>query len=671
MTVATSSAFSPLWWIPILLIAVAIGGWWGYRKTTPDLTRKQRIGLGMLRGVALALLVLVFAGFEATLVRFHQRPYRLSVLIDGSESMILSDRNGSRREAVRTILEKIPSGRIDRAVLVADSIVYGSNPAALWQSSWIPANYSSATRMMKATASDPPTDGVLWVTDGAVEEADRIPYPQKSVWAIAVGDTLPPPNAYLGDPDIPLRVIAGKSVSITVPIGAEGLAGRSGSLELKMSGGTTTVRNLTLPVDGARDTVTLSIKASAPGWRTLMITLTVPGDSLLTDNQLIVPIYVRVAQLPVTIVYGNLHPDIAAIRRALEADSGFLVTAIPEVQANQPPSSGILFLMHSPREGMPSGNVVAKWAANFDRGMLWLPGSAGWSPNLAKQFANSDLRYRGAGEVKSVVPIPTRERLLSGSSIEPDWGRLPPVAGKRNAFSAASNVAATIEGTDPAVILQSGNVNRAAVFVWDLWRWQQAPIESGRPSAVDRFWRSLAEWLAADRSKTFRSVPDRHYSVGVPGSLEAIWFAPTGEPITGAVVAMETGKEKILLEERDPGRYAAKWQPKQAGEQSLLFRGTTTDNQIAVDTLHIAVDRFSYEHQNAIAFPKRLAESSQTGGGLVPPDRIPNLLDSLHQVSVQDRQEFPIKLWHSIYSLILLLLLLSVEWFWRSRIGLL
>ncbi len=672
MTIHLTSAIHFWFWFPLLLVALVFGAWWGYYRTTPELTRIQRWGLSLLRGIALMLIVLAWAGVELTLQRHFSRQFQLGVILDGSESMVLSDRLGSRRETVSRIINMLSRKPISGSTIVADTIKQSNDLEKMWSSSWSPASYSSASRMLHSLDSlETKPDGLLWITDGAVDEGDAIPYPSKPVWSVPIGDTLPAPNAFIGDPDVPMRAIAGKPMLVTIPVSAEGLAGRDASLELSINGGTTTNRNIKLPEDGTRDTISMTVKPGTAGWRNLTVTLHAPGDSSLSDNKRTIPVFVRVAQLPVTIVYGALHPDVGTIRHSLEADSGFTVSILSEEKATQPPSNGIVFLVHAPHEGTSAGDVVARWAEAYPRGLLWLPGSAGWSPTLSRAFTVSDLKYRGGGDIQSVTPIPTKEHVLLGSTNEPDWSRLPPIAGRRGTFSASANVVSSFLGTEPAIIMQSGATNRTAIFVWDVWRWQQAPLETGRPASIDKFWRAIAEFLGSDRSKTFRAVPDQRYSVGIPCNVSAIWLSPSGETISGGVVTVEVGTQKILLEEREPGNYRGQWQPGHDGNQTLVFRGTTSDGHSDSDTLQVDVDRFSSERQHAISFPRRLAGASITGGGLVHENEIPHLLDSLSSIKVEDYNEHSFILWRSLFSLIGLLLVLSVEWFWRSRIGLL
>jgi hypothetical protein len=118
MSVLPSIEFSfsttPLY--AVLLVVLAAGlSFLFYRVTLPQVTRTRRIILGVLRGTALALVLLMLlepvlrTSFDIT------HPPVVAILADRSASMTIVDRTGDRAEGTRKLLREIvpraiPSG---------------------------------------------------------------------------------------------------------------------------------------------------------------------------------------------------------------------------------------------------------------------------------------------------------------------------------------------------------------------------------------------------------------------------------------------------------------------------------------------------------------------------------------------------------------------------------
>lgn len=114
-----SLTFTSVWlWLIVLLLLLVLG--WTllyYRRTNPMLDRKLRIVLGVLRGLALALIFFVFA--EPLLVQSIEdtKTPVVAVLVDNSASMSQnrhsSDQFQQISEHLKVLSQKIPSeGRI-------------------------------------------------------------------------------------------------------------------------------------------------------------------------------------------------------------------------------------------------------------------------------------------------------------------------------------------------------------------------------------------------------------------------------------------------------------------------------------------------------------------------------------------------------------------------------
>jgi hypothetical protein len=189
-------------WNPIIVfgcvvVAVVIA-YFSYRRPLPPVGIYMRIALTTLRSLGLACLLLAIAEPVATLISITFQQPVVAVLLDQSQSMTITDRDGKRDEHIRTLLRESPfhfgsdsdiryfgfSNRLHAIpVLNPDSIrFYGSE-----------TDIASAIREIRRIRDEQNIQGVVLISDGDVTAGENPVYDAEElgipIFSIGVGDS--------------------------------------------------------------------------------------------------------------------------------------------------------------------------------------------------------------------------------------------------------------------------------------------------------------------------------------------------------------------------------------------------------------------------------------------------------------------------------------------------
>lgn len=109
-TMHLSLGISHPWWMVLVMLAVAVLGWWTYRAQAAS--RKARIWMGLLRGAVLLLVVLLFCRPMLVSENTVRTPAVVAVWVDSSLAMTLRDAyvNPAMQAYIRQISERRGAG---------------------------------------------------------------------------------------------------------------------------------------------------------------------------------------------------------------------------------------------------------------------------------------------------------------------------------------------------------------------------------------------------------------------------------------------------------------------------------------------------------------------------------------------------------------------------------
>jgi hypothetical protein len=290
----------------------------------------------------------------------------------------------------------------------------------------------------------------------------------------------------------------------------------------------------------------------------------------------------------------------------------------------------------------------------------------------------------GTGQV-----VPVKRHAIIADPDETDfaskWSQLPPLTYLANRYTHKphSNVLAEfqtqgIERRFPAIIVTEQSVNKSvAILGRDLWLWGLA--SPGSDGVIEPFLERLIRWLAVRKSekrvniKFDKELYSTQEQVGFTVSVMDEAYRPVdGSEVTTEVSLNEEISGRVAITGIGQGRYRGSFQPWNEGEYSIKVISSLDNEPIGNDQGKITVEPFNIELLDARLNEELLIGIGESSGGdYVPANQADSLFASFQFAPQEQHQTDRWELWGRGWLLVLIIGLLSVEWFIRVRVGML
>lgn len=501
------------------------------------------------------------------------------------------------------------------------------------------------------------------------------------VHCVALGDTTPQRDALLADLRCNRIALSGTTFPVEVTVAASLLKGRGSKITVHDGEG----RQLaSLPVaiddDDFSATYSLLLQADRAGMQRYVVALAaVDGERSLENNRLTFYVDVIDARRHVAILAHAPHPDLGALKRAIESNPNFEVEVVmaDEAERGRWKAEGVdMAVLHN----LPS---AAHPSIAFADGLPQLF-VIGTQTDLGRFNAlHSGLEIVAKARRLNEVTALWRSEFSLFSLDDGDASileSLPPLTAPFGESRLGAGVQtllvarlAQIDTRQPLVAASVQNGQRRA-WIWGegLWRWRLADYQMHKSHEhVDRLVSQLVTFTAMQSSRERLQVEaQRSYDEGEPVALRAVLYNENFEAVNDSEVKLELKGDSMQAEypfRRAAGGYSLSLPPLKEG----LYRyrastpdGLTSEGSFAVEAIRLEQRRTSADH-TLLATVARL-----TGGVVVPPDGTAPLMDSLASLK-------PTLYSHTRYAeflrlplvLALIILLLAAEWALRKYHG--
>ncbi len=317
-------ALPPLWILALVVVpGTVLVAWWAYTGLN-RLERSWRIGLAIVRGIAVAFCCLLAfqPAWETTIYRKTQN--QVHVLIDDSASMTRKDSypdsgdrdrlaaqiaprtldDTTRIEAVQAVLGK-KDGLLDQLGKNHDVRLFRvqRKPVPIRDLGELTARGSrtqlgDALDLHLATNAASNLDAVILVSDGRnnagldpAEVAAKYALRGIPIHTLGIGDPEPPKNAWIVGPAGPKEALRQETVAFDVTVRAEGLQGKMARVELHGAREgqeplVLTAVTVDLPEDGTPLPVRINHAFPESGdWTLRFVLAPLPEESQRDDNE--------------------------------------------------------------------------------------------------------------------------------------------------------------------------------------------------------------------------------------------------------------------------------------------------------------------------------------------------------------------------------------------------
>jgi len=714
--------FSASVFVILLLLLLAAGvAWFFYRYTLPPVSPSRKILLTILRSASLFLLLALLLEPVLRLVFTSTQLPVLAVLVDNSKSMAITDKAGSRKEALLAAL----SSNVLRQIGNNAEVRYylfdaGLHPIGQPTSDTLTAagdatDISAALAGLLEEKEQLNIHSVLILTDGTYNlgqnplyAAEQLSFP---LYTVGIGDSSEHKDVLISKVVTNDLVYNETTVPVDITVRSSGYKGERVELTLVEGGKELSRATVTLE-EGTREYhAQLSYVPTGEGTKRYSVRISsLPEELTSNNNQKSFFAKTLRSKLRVVLIGGTPAPDVAILRQTLMEEQNISVQSFVQKGASgfyeASPTSALLdsadclMLIGFPTAATSQNTLelVRRSLVQGNKPVLFVGG---------KNVDDASLRALGPVLPFSTVSLSPIEQyvffkpsdaqknnpILGGTgSAGPDvWSRMPPIFKTQSVHKAKPE--ATVLGytqiqsavlSEPLVLTR--NVNRQkslAILGYGLWRWRL--MAQGNPETsqlLSAFLANSIRWLTTrDDSRPVKVTTTKDaYTQAEPVEFVGQVYDANSQPVDNAEVRVRvqrgTNQYETTLRQLGSGRYEGSVDGLAQGDYTFRATAQVDGQQLGEDRGRFSVGELNLEFEDTKMNAQLLRQLAyRTGGEFFNPDQLSALPEKLSaQKSFVPRDVVhtrAVELWNWQHTLAFVVLLLGLEWFLRKRSGML
>lgn len=361
-----------LWFLPLcLLVGAGCALLLYYKSTTLDLDKKSRIIMSCLRGLAVSLICfLLLAPMLKMMVKDLDKPL-IIFAVDNSESIVLSKDSAYYRTDYPQQLKQLVNSFGNKYDVKVYSI--GEKNQLQENDNTDFMDFSEKSTDLSAIFNDVSTlygnrniGSMILLSDGIVNtgsnpyyKASSVEYP---VYTVGLGSTETPTDLFFAGVNHNKQALKGNYFPVEIKVAANQLANNNITLTLAEGDEVLMSKNMTINSRKFFETVSANLQATTKGLHKYKLTLTeLDGELTHVNNTAYFYVEVIDSREKIAIVYNGPHPDVAAIKSALESAENYevAVSSIQDFRASVDDYS-LIVLHQLPSAGQPAANLLAQ-----------------------------------------------------------------------------------------------------------------------------------------------------------------------------------------------------------------------------------------------------------------------------------------------------------------------
>lgn len=678
-----------------------------YWRTNPQTPKFTRFILGFLRFLGWTGIIFLLA--DAVLVSLSKKQVKPSVviLVDISESMEITDKFGSRQDAVQSFIKSPEINTIKSA----NPVINYTFAESLCP--WGMENYhGKATAIGNAllaiadSSSNIEISSVILVSDGQnnwgvdpLSISATLPFP---VFCVGVGDTTPSPDIIVEQVSAPNVAYTGEELPIVAYVQSWYPGEKMVSVELIEGKKTISKQQVSLSGRGQINEIQLRYTPSEDG--TKYYTVYVPPidiEATKENNSRTVAVRVLSSRRKMLIVCDHPSWEVAFFRRTFENDPhmdvNLLIPRGGDIQLNRIPSDSaklnefnIVVLIHA--ENLLTADAIKALRQYVLSGgaILWFCQGEFTMPASAAELFSEIMPVR----------VPSRPKFSYGEftpslqanainnpvmKFDGNWEQilpeLPPLNGI-NVFELNEDAQVLLKhpstGVPVLATRQTRGGRTAIVTSGPLWRWSIVPFGFGKNDKPYRtLITNLVSYLVASEriERVVVNTGKKVYRSGEPVVITASVRDEANHPVSDASVGItvvgENDSFSIELQLSDDGIYKTLLPSLEPGQYRISATANKGGQNIGKSSTDIIVEQFQFEFARTYQDKTLLTELAKLSGGKYLPinsaSEIASLLPSTTRTKTQT-SEFQLR--NSPWILLVVVVSLTMEWILRKRANL-
>lgn len=688
----------PLW---LAIFAVLLGVGYAlflyYRNDNVAFEKRSRIVMASLRGVAMTLLAFLLLAPMLKMIRKQTDKPVIIFSIDNSESIAAGKDAGYYTSDYPKQLQKVINELAKQydvdAYLVGDENQLTDNKNVTPDFSDKSTNLSALFDDISLLYANRNVGAVVMLSDGIYNigsnpyyAAQKVGFP---VYTVGLGSDEQATDLLIADIIHNKEVLKGNRAPVEVKVQAGKLAGKTAKLTVSDEKGEIFSKTLQISGNQYFETVSFLVDAQQTGLKKLKVDLEeLDGEVTYKNNHAQFFIRVIESKDKVAIVYDAPHPDVAAIRSALELSDNYdvVVKSVDEFK-DDPSGFGLIVLHQLPSQKHPASALLSQIRKsgvsslyiigtqtdlNAFNGLntgLQITQSKNMTNNATAAFNSNFMLFSFSEEAQQLLP--TLPPLQS------------PFGSYKASVSANTFMTQRISGVEtkyPLILFNDVNGAKTGVISGTgLWSWKVYDyVNTQNHDAFNEIVNKTALFLVAKNDRSpFRVRHNAVFAENAPVEFSAELHNESGELLNtpdvkltikgsgdttyDAQFSKQNNAYYLNMGELPVGTYT--WTAKtQLGNKSYEKSGSFSVQEIFVETANLVAD---------FDLLKSVAQTS--GGKFFARNELENVVK---EIKANDNIK-PVASYQKKYSMLLnspwylaaIVLLLGIEWFLRKWHG--
>ncbi len=689
----------PLWLVIFaLLLGVGYALYLYYKNNNVIFEKPMRIVMASLRGLAVALIAfLLLAPMVKLTVKQTDKPIVL-VAIDNSES-VKSNKDSAfyAKEypgQVAKLISELGDSYVVKTYLVGDEDhLIGDKETLDMDFSDKSTNLSSLFDQVDMLYANQNVGAVVMLTDGIFNTGASPYYKAEKagcpVYAVGLGSSELATDLFISDILHNRQTLKGNFFPVEVKVAAYKLSGKQAELTVKE--GETEIYRKQLTLSGNRyfETVKFSVEAKSKGVHHYRVDLTeLDGEVTHKNNHSAFFVEVVESRDKVAIVYNSPHPDVAALREALEGTDNYDVEVFPVSEFRGNPSDYSLVILHQLPSAANSASSLLSQIRQSGTSALYIVGqqtnlsafnaqNTGVTINQTKAMTNNATPLYNDNFTSFTFSEEARRMLPLYSPVQ------TPFASYKTSVAANIFLYQKVSGVDtkyPLVVFNEQNGTRTGVITGTgLWSWKIYNfMHAENHDAFNELVGKTVLYLAAKGDKSrFRVQHEGVFAENAPVEFSAELYNESYELINEPDI-------KMVLKGGGDTTYEAQFSKQNnsyylnMGELPLGNYTWTATTQVGKQRLEksgrFAVQVVMLETANLVADHDLLKSMAKvTGGQYFDKEHIADVAKAIQKNDnikpIASYQKKYAMMLNSPWYLAAIVLLLGIEWFLRKWNG--
>jgi hypothetical protein len=503
----------PWWLVPVCFLAGAAYAWLLYSKD-PPWNKRLNYTLAGLRFLVVSFLC--FLLLDPVIRSFTNSTEKPTVVfaLDNSESVkLFTDPETLQKttKGLRSLRDKLAENGIETAVktlasgknVQIDSVHFDQKST----------NLDGLLTNLAETYENRNLAAVVLLSDGIVNQGKSPVYSDFpfQLYPLALGDTVPKKDISLPSLQYNKVAFSGNKFPIVAEIRNDGFSGGNATVLLKENGKVVAQKTVTLQKNKNLQQVTFTLTAAQPGKKHYEISVqNLPGEFTKLNNSKNVYLEVVKGKIKVLLAAAVPHPDIKALKSALETDDNFEVHLFMPGIAPLKPDAYDCAILHQLPARSGTGAEALQLVKKRQIPALYILGLQSDLNAFNQLQAGVFVSPRG-NQTDEVTPAPAQAftKFAFTENAPKVFTEFPPATVPFADFKLNPQTetilyqqVGNLKTTKPLLVYRSGNTPAAALVAEGTWQWRlNESVASEKPVVFDKLITDLVQLLTTKQNK--------------------------------------------------------------------------------------------------------------------------------------------------------------------------